>query len=80
MMDDMVRVFSIIGKPESGILIRLHGETVPPGRPVTLPQDSPAAVVAESLKKLNLDLQVQAQRYLDMPEDRLSFEVRERPD
>ena len=79
MMDDMVRVFLIVGRPESGILVRLHGETVVSGGLVSVPRDNPAGVVLESLEKLNLKQQVQAQRFPDMPESQLSFEVRERP-
>ena len=78
MMDDRVRVFTIVGKPESGILIRLHGETVPPGRPVATPRNTPAGLIVESLEKLKIP-QVWVQRYPDMPQDQLSFEVSERP-
>ena len=82
MMDDMVRVFLTVGKPESGILVRLHGQSVTPGGLVNAPRESPAGVVLESLEKLNITgpRQVRAQRFPDMPDSQLSFEVMERPE
>ena len=79
MMDDMVRVFETVGKPRTGILIRLHGETVAPGGPVEIQRDSPAGVLSESLEKLKTQ-QVWVQRYPNVPEDQLDLWVDERPE
>jgi len=80
MMDDKVRVFMIVGRPGRGILIRLHGETVPPEGAAIVPTNSPAGVLAESLERLKIRQQVRAQKFPDMAQDQLSFSVNEHPE
>jgi len=77
MMDDVVRIIEVIGKPEPGLFLRVHGDTVPPGGMVVIPKDGPGGVVAEGLAALGIDLKHQLQRFPDMPEDEVSFEVHE---
>jgi hypothetical protein len=79
MINDVVTVF-IGGGTERGILIRLHGETIPSGQKVDVPRDSAAGLLAESLEKLKMSQQARAQRFLNMPKDQLSFEVSEQPE
>lgn len=80
MMDNIVRVFITVGRPERGILLRLPGETVPAGGWFETAKESPAGVLAESLETLKMIPQVRAQRYPDIPEDEVSFSVNEHPE
>lgn len=80
MMDDMVRVFEFVGRPEPGIQFNFRGATIPPGRPFNIPRDSPPGVLSESLERLKVTQRVRGQRYPDMPEDEVSFWVHEQPE
>ncbi len=79
MMDDIVRTIMIVGQPEAGILLKFHGETIAPGLAVGVPNNSPAAVIAESCEALKVQ-SVHGQRFSDMPEGEFSFEIHEQPE
>jgi len=80
MMDDRVRVFLVGGRPNRGIFVRIHGATIPTAGSFEISRDSPVGALAESLEVLGVARQLQAQRFPDMAQDQLSFEINEHPE
>jgi hypothetical protein len=79
MTDDVVRSFITTSRPEPGITIKMHGESVAAGQSVTLKPESPEGAVAISLGELGMTSQTKAQRTLDTPDGELFFEVNAEP-
>ncbi|MGD1210941.1 MAG: hypothetical protein ABR973_06240 [Candidatus Acidiferrales bacterium] len=80
MVDETVSVFMVVGRPERGMMIKVHGETVPPGVPFQIPNESPGGTLLQGLQVLNMMPQVNAQRYPDMPENEVRIEVLGQPE
>jgi hypothetical protein len=70
MQDNSVRSMLFTGTPQRGILMKFHGEPVPPGV-LEIPMDTPEGHLAAALQKV-VDKNVTVQRYA---EDFISLEV-----
>jgi hypothetical protein len=80
MMDGMVRLFELVGRPEPGIQFSLRGETVPAASPFEVLRNSPVGALSEGFETLKMAEQLRGQRFPGMPEDEVSLWIHEQPE
>jgi|ERR1022692_1478986 hypothetical protein len=78
-LDDMIRVFSWVGKPRLGLVVKVHGSPFALGEKIEPPpKDTALSALVDSFGKAKIRMVVE-ERYMDMPENQIDLMVHQQP-